>query len=103
MRLIARTLFDPAFDRVDALVVEFRMPVVGGRHAQRGTIADDPLVDLAFVRLTGNERESARFQLCLGAGLVVETHRSLAIAGIRTMAGIAAIRQNRTNFPVEID
>ena len=92
-------LGDPVADQADFALAQ-RYAGVDGGHAQRLVLRGDAPHHLALAGIAGHDGEVAA-QICLGAGLVIESQLALAIALVGAVAGIALVGENRPDVAIE--
>src|SRR5262249_39033695 len=92
MLLKPRSLFNPAANGLDLLMIQGRLLRLGGRHALVGIVTGDPVHQATaggVARLIGSlNRQFAH----------VQAQPSLAPTLVRAMAGVAAVGQKRLNL-----
>ena len=74
----------------------------GRRHAECRGLAGDPADDLATLRIAADDGEPSVRQRLERPFLAVEAQRRHARSSVRTMTGVAAVREDRPDVRVEV-
>ena len=78
-----------------------RLAALGRRHPLVGVGRRDPLIQLAVIQLAGHDRHAPRSGRPCGVRRVVEPQLTFPLAGIRTVALEALVRQDRPDVARE--
>ena len=76
--------------------------LIARRHHQILVVSEDPLDELAFVRVASNE-DLAAVSFCKDTRLNVKPQFGLALVRVGAVAREAGVGQNRPHVPVEVD
>ena len=99
--LVVSPFGDPSFDQRDLLAVDFQFRG-GGRHAVLRVIEVHPLEDQASGWITGHDGGTVG-PWCQRIFPSIESQSGLSCRGIGTVAGEAAVGEDRPDRVVEID
>ncbi len=102
-RLPCCALRYPVADQRDLASTEFIAAEVSRRHPDCFVVRTDPAVDLARVRISGDDRAMPSAQFDFGRGLHIEPHFRFTIGGVGAVTGEALIGKDGADIAIEFD